>query len=180
MNTLKFKKKINKKRSDRVQPTTGMFSKKGYGAHKASVLHRRLADTTTASRGPWVSRHSFGFLQCVMLWQLIMAWQPCLVSAMDSSTIVQAAGAAAGTVIPIVVAAAAVGAVATVCATSENQDVCGNKDHCVTPAQHQQSEVQAKHHPDVSSSTPQLFADEIATVQGSCSSALSYEATCYR
>ena len=31
-----------------------------------------------------------------------MAWEPCLVSAMDGSTIVQAAGAAAGTVAPIV------------------------------------------------------------------------------
>jgi len=89
-----------------------------------------------------------------MLWQLIMAWQPCLVSAMDSSTVVQAAGAAAGTVIPIAVAAAAVGAVARVCATSEKQDARGNEAHCLTPAQHQQSEVQAEHHPDVSSSTP--------------------------
>ena len=34
--------------------------------------------------------------------QLIMAWEPCLVSAMDGSTIVQVAGAAAGTVAPIV------------------------------------------------------------------------------
>ena len=80
-----------------------------------------------------------------------VAWQPCLVSAMDSSTIVRAAP---GTVIPIVVAAAAVGAVARVCATSGKQDARGNEDHCVTPAEHQQSEVQAEHHPDISSSTP--------------------------
>ena len=58
-----------------------------------------------------------------------VAWQPCLVSAMDSSTIVRAAP---GTVIPIVVAAAAVGAAAKVCATSEKQDSRGSEDHCVT------------------------------------------------
>jgi len=80
-----------------------MSSKNGHDAHKARGPHRPLPDTVAASREPWGSWRTFGFLQCVMLWKLIMAWQPYLVSAMDGGTIVQAAGTAVSTVVFIVV-----------------------------------------------------------------------------
>jgi len=49
--------------------------------HKARDKRRLLAETLPAPRRvavspfvPWVSWRSFGFLQCVMLLQLIFAW----------------------------------------------------------------------------------------------------------
>ena len=60
--------------------------------HKARDKRRLLAETLPAPRRvavspfvPWVSWRSFGFLQCVMLLQLIFAWDPFLVGAMDTS-----------------------------------------------------------------------------------------------
>ena len=75
---------------------------------------------------------------------------------------VAAAGAAAGTVVPIVVAAAAVGAVARVCATSEKHNARGNEDHCVTS-------VSTEHHTDVPSSTSgcsRIGSDNIHVLAG--------------
>ena len=104
---------------------------------------------------PWAVDEpaQFEFLLCVIT--LIMAWQLCLVSAVDSSTIVQ-----------LLVLLQALSytlfwlplpwVLWQECARPvKNRMPAGTKTTALRQsAQHQQSEVQAEHHPDVPSSTP--------------------------
>ena len=100
--------------------------------HKARDKRRLLAETLPAPRRfevspfvPWVSWRNFGFLQCVMLLQLMFAWDPFLVGAMHPSEIADAAGAAATTA-GTLVACALAGTVLSWCATTGEEDASGN------------------------------------------------------
>jgi len=97
----------------------------------------------------------FEFLQCVIT--LIMAWQPCLVSAMDSSTIVQLLVLLQALSYPLLWLPLP-WVLWQECARPVKNRIpppAGTKTtvSCQS-AQHQQSEVHAEHHPDVPSSTP--------------------------
>ena len=100
--------------------------------HTARAQRQLSAETLPAPRRvavspfvPWVSWRSFGFLQCVMLLQLIFAWDPFVVGAMDTCEIADAAVAAASTAGTLVVCALA-GTVASLCATADEEDASGN------------------------------------------------------
>ena len=119
-----------------------------------------------------MSRHSepaqFDFLQCVIT--LIMAWQPCLVSAVDSSTIVQLLVLLQTLLYPLMWLPLPWVLWQECARPVKNRMPAGMKTTVLCQsAQHQQSEVHAEHHPDVPSSTSgcsRIGSDNIHVLAG--------------